>query len=98
VGGSSAFVIWPRDTWAIVDRPKRVHGIALDSPRMSGLEASVDRITAETRFSGAVRVDRGGDVQFAKAYGLAHRGHGVANAVDTQFGIASGAASNPRGL
>ena len=26
----------------------------------------------------------------AQAYGLAHRGHGIANAVDTQFGIASG--------
>jgi CubicO group peptidase (beta-lactamase class C family) len=57
---------------------------------MSGLGASVDRIAAETRFSGVVRVDRGGDVQLAKAYGLAHRGHGVPNAIDTQFGIASG--------
>jgi CubicO group peptidase (beta-lactamase class C family) len=57
---------------------------------MSGLEASVDRIAAETRFSGVVRVDRGGDVQLARAYGLAHRGHEVANAVETQFGIASG--------
>ena len=57
---------------------------------MNGLEASVDRIAAETRFSGVVRVDRSGDVQLAKAYGLAHRGHGVANAVDTRFGIASG--------
>jgi CubicO group peptidase (beta-lactamase class C family) len=57
---------------------------------MSDLEVSVDRIAAETRFSGVVRVDRGGDVQLAKAYGLAHRGHEVANAVDTQFGIAIG--------
>lgn len=57
---------------------------------MSGLEASVDRIAAETRFSGVVWVDRGGDVQLARAYGLAHRGHEVANAVETQFGIASG--------
>jgi CubicO group peptidase (beta-lactamase class C family) len=62
----------------------------LDFQRVSGLEASVDRIAAETRFSGVVWVDRGGDVQLAKAYGLAHRGHKVANAVDTQFGIASG--------
>jgi len=57
---------------------------------MSGLEASVDRIATETRFSGVVWVDRGGDVQLAKAYGLANRGHEVPNAVDTQFGIASG--------
>jgi CubicO group peptidase (beta-lactamase class C family) len=37
-----------------------------------------------------VRVDRGGDVQLAVAYGLAQRGCRTANAVDTQFGIASG--------
>jgi CubicO group peptidase (beta-lactamase class C family) len=47
-------------------------------------------MAAETRFSGVVWVDRGGDTQLAKAYGLAHRGYEVANAVDTQFGIASG--------
>jgi CubicO group peptidase (beta-lactamase class C family) len=57
---------------------------------MSDLEVSVDRIAAETRFSGVVRVERGGDVQLAKAYGLAHRGYEVPNAIDTQFGIASG--------
>jgi CubicO group peptidase (beta-lactamase class C family) len=57
---------------------------------MSGLEASVDRVVAGTRFSGVVRVDRGGDIQLAKAYGLAHRGYKVANTVDTQFNIASG--------
>jgi len=57
---------------------------------MDQLEASVDRIAAETGFSGVVRVDRGGGVQLAKAYGLAHRGCQVANAIDTQFAIASG--------
>ena len=57
---------------------------------MRGLEASVDRIAAETAFSGVVRVDRGDDVQLAKAYGLAHRGHLIANTVDTRFAIASG--------
>jgi CubicO group peptidase (beta-lactamase class C family) len=54
------------------------------------LEDSVDRVAAETGFSGVVRVDRGGGVQLAKAYGLAHRGCRVANAIDTQFAIASG--------
>jgi Beta-lactamase len=54
------------------------------------LEASVDRVAAETGFSGVVRVDRGDDVQLAKAYGLAHRGCQIANAVDTRFAIASG--------
>jgi CubicO group peptidase (beta-lactamase class C family) len=57
---------------------------------MSGLEESVDRLAAETRFSGVVRVDRGDEVLFLRAYGLADRGHGIPNTVDTQFGIASG--------
>jgi CubicO group peptidase (beta-lactamase class C family) len=56
---------------------------------MDSLEVEVDRIAAETGFSGAVRVDRGNQTELAKAYGLAHRGLQVANAVDTQFGVAS---------
>jgi CubicO group peptidase (beta-lactamase class C family) len=58
---------------------------------MSGVEESVDRIAVETGFCGVVRVERGDDVQLVKAYGLAHRGCHMANAVDTQFAIASGA-------
>src|SRR5688500_11609499 len=58
--------------------------------RVDDLESSVDRIAAATGFSGVVRVDRGGRVDFAKAYGLAHRGWGIPNAVNTRFGIASG--------
>jgi CubicO group peptidase (beta-lactamase class C family) len=54
------------------------------------LENEVDRIAGETGFSGAVRVDSGDNVEFAKAYGMAHRGLQVANTIDTQFGIASG--------
>jgi CubicO group peptidase (beta-lactamase class C family) len=57
---------------------------------MRHLEDAVDRIAAETGFSGVVRVDRGDAVQLAKAYGLAHRGCHIANAVDTRFAIASG--------
>ena len=56
---------------------------------MDALEESVDRIAVETKFSGVVRVDRGDDVQLVKAYGLAHRGFRIANAVDMQFAIAS---------
>ncbi|HEX4724383.1 MAG TPA: serine hydrolase domain-containing protein, partial [Pseudonocardiaceae bacterium] len=41
-------------------------------------------------FSGVVRVDRGDTTEFAAAYGLAHRGYGIANTVDTRFAIASG--------
>jgi CubicO group peptidase (beta-lactamase class C family) len=54
------------------------------------LESSVDRVAAATGFSGVVRVDRGGRVELAKAYGWAHRGYGIANAVETRFGLASG--------
>ena len=57
---------------------------------MKDLEGSVERIASQTAFSGVVRADRGGKVELAKAYGLAHRGWGIANTIDTRFGIASG--------
>ena len=56
---------------------------------METLENEVDRVAAETAFSGVVRVDRGDEVELAKAYGLAHRGLQVANTLETQFGVAS---------
>jgi CubicO group peptidase (beta-lactamase class C family) len=57
---------------------------------MNDLEGSVDRIAAETAFSGVVRVDRGDTVELVKAFGFAHRGWEIPNQVDTRFGIASG--------
>jgi CubicO group peptidase (beta-lactamase class C family) len=51
----------------------------------------LDSLAAETSFAGVVRVDRSGGVVVERAYGLAHRGSGIPNAVDTRFGIASGA-------
>ena len=57
---------------------------------MDDLEEAIDRLAAETGFSGVVRVDRGDGTDLAKAYGLAHRGHRIAATVDTQFAIASG--------
>ena len=54
------------------------------------LVAHIDRIALDTGFSGAVRVDRDGEVALARAYGQAHRGLGVPNTVDTQFAVASG--------
>jgi CubicO group peptidase (beta-lactamase class C family) len=57
---------------------------------VTDLAESVDRIAATSRFSGVVRVDRDGEVGLARAYGTAHRGYGIANTVDTRFGIASG--------
>ena len=57
---------------------------------MGGLLDELDAIAAETTFSGVVRVDRAGEVELARAYGLAHRGYEIPNALDTQFAIASG--------
>ena len=56
---------------------------------METLERAVDSIAETNGFSGVVRLDRGDDVEFASAYGLAHRGHGIPNTLDTQFGTAS---------
>ena len=58
---------------------------------MSGLREAVDSLAAESDFSGVVRVEREDEVELTAAYGLADRGHAVANTVDTQFAIASGA-------
>ena len=57
---------------------------------MDGLGESVERVAGESGFSGVVRVDRPGESPVVRAFGLADRGHGIANAVDTRFGIASG--------
>ena len=54
------------------------------------MQIELDRIAGETAFSGVVRVDRGDEIVFANAYGLAHRGWGISNEVDTRLGIASG--------
>jgi CubicO group peptidase (beta-lactamase class C family) len=56
---------------------------------METLADEVDRIARETEFSGAVRVDRGDELELARAYGLAHRGLQVPNTVETQFAVAS---------
>jgi len=56
----------------------------------ASVDETVERTATEARFSGAIRVDDGGETVLAKAYGMADRARGVANSVDTQFGIASG--------
>ncbi|HEY6651006.1 MAG TPA: serine hydrolase domain-containing protein [Actinomycetota bacterium] len=57
---------------------------------MQPLEDALDVVAGRTSFSGVVRIDDAGGIQLAKAYGLADRGHGIPNRIDTQFGIASG--------
>jgi CubicO group peptidase (beta-lactamase class C family) len=56
---------------------------------VDGLAAEVERVAAETGFSGVVRVDRGDVTELAVAYGEADRGWGIANTVETRFGVAS---------
>lgn len=50
----------------------------------------IDALAAEKAFSGVVRIDRGDEVVFEKAYGFAHRGYEIPNETDTRFAIASG--------
>jgi CubicO group peptidase (beta-lactamase class C family) len=57
---------------------------------VSTLAGDLDRIAADTGFSGVVRVDDPDGVEVVRAYGLADRAHAVPNTPDTQFGIASG--------
>ena len=57
---------------------------------MKELEPEIEAVAAETDFSGVVRVDRGEQTELARAYGLAHRGFEIPNAIDTRFATASG--------
>jgi CubicO group peptidase (beta-lactamase class C family) len=54
------------------------------------LHRDLDSLAAEISFAGVVRVDRGDEVVVESAYGLAHRGLGISNTVNTRFAIASG--------
>jgi CubicO group peptidase (beta-lactamase class C family) len=54
------------------------------------IQRGIDQVAAEADFHGTVRIDRDGEELLARAYGLAHRGYGIPNTVDTRFGIASG--------
>jgi CubicO group peptidase (beta-lactamase class C family) len=55
-----------------------------------GLADLVEGVAADEGFSGAIRIDLDGRIAVQRAFGLAHRGHGVSTTVDTQFAIASG--------
>jgi CubicO group peptidase (beta-lactamase class C family) len=57
---------------------------------MQPLEDALDSVADRTGFSGVVHVERSGIIELAKAYGLADRGHGIPNRIDTQFALASG--------
>jgi len=57
---------------------------------MRSVKDVVDDAAHRTGFSGAVRVDRAGVTELSAAYGLADRGHGIPNTVETRFATASG--------
>ena len=57
---------------------------------MTTLEAVVDAAAATNDFNGVVRVDRGSEPEWVKAYGLADRSHGIAMTTDSRLAIASG--------
>ena len=51
---------------------------------------AIDSLAERSGFAGVVSVDRGGEIEFGKAHGLAHRAQQVPNTLDTRFAIASG--------
>ena len=57
---------------------------------MEPLADQIDAVAREKGFSGVVRVDRAGDLEFVRAYGLADRAHAIPNTIETRFAIASG--------
>lgn len=54
-----------------------------------GLGTFLDAETEAGHFSGVVLAERNGQVLFQKAWGLAHRGEGLPNTLDTRFNLAS---------
>ena len=55
------------------------------------MQDELNQIAVEEGLSGVLRVDVDGRAVFEGAFGFKHRGHEIANTIDTQFGLASGA-------
>ena len=60
-----------------------------ESEAIDGVDALLRRKAAEDRFSGAALLAKNGKVLFARAYGLADRERGIANALETRFRVGS---------
>ena len=58
--------------------------------RDGGLDPLIEGIASDVGLSGVIRIDVDGSLTVHRAYGLAHRGLGDPNTVDTQFATASG--------
>jgi D-alanyl-D-alanine carboxypeptidase len=54
-----------------------------------GLEAFIEKLSAEDKFSGSVLVAKNGVVLFKEAYGLASKGYNIKNKVDTKYNLGS---------
>ena len=63
--------------------------IASPAVGTEGLDERVAAVVAESRFSGVVRVDVGGETVLEQAHGWAHRAHRVPMTVDTRLATAS---------
>ena len=59
-------------------------------PGMLPWADAIDPLAEQSGFAGVVSVDRGGEIEFGQAYGLADRAHQIPNTLDTRFAIASG--------
>ena len=51
---------------------------------------TIDPVAEQNGFAGVVCVDRAGEIEFVKAYGLADRAHQIPHTAATRFAIASG--------
>ena len=60
-----------------------------EAAALAALKAKLDSLSADGRFSGAVRVARNGETVFDYVSGQADRATGVANTLDTRFRIGS---------
>ena len=56
---------------------------------MGDTAAAIDARAKQDSFSGVIRVDHSPELVFAEAYGFADRAHGIANSIETRFGVAS---------
>jgi CubicO group peptidase (beta-lactamase class C family) len=72
-------------------RPNWLQGPGwLYSPWMLAWSEVIDPVADQNGFAGVVSVHRGGETEFAQAYGLADRARRIPNTVGTRFAIASG--------
>lgn len=83
LGGATALALAPQ---MVIAKPS-TDGMASGLPQRLG--AHLARLEAEDDFAGTVLLAKQGKVIFHKACGLAERGFGIRNTLDTRFNLAS---------